>query len=60
MNDKIDKYHFEREWLRRNGIYHRVPFGFLRYIYWRQRISAVIVLALMAVIVWWFFHVGYW
>lgn len=60
MNKKLDKYHFERELLRRNGIYERVPFGLLRHIYWRHRISALAVLVLIAAIIWWFFHISYW
>jgi hypothetical protein len=56
----LDKYHWEREWLRRNGIYSRVPFGFLRYVHWRDRLSAMLVFILIAVITWYLFHVGYW
>jgi hypothetical protein len=47
---KLDKYHWEREWLRRNGIHSRVPFGFLRYVYWRDRISAILIFILISAI----------
>jgi hypothetical protein len=55
-----DKYYMEKAWLRSHGITNRVPPKFLRHMYWRHRISAVVVLLLIVGLGWFFFNTGYW
>jgi hypothetical protein len=55
-----DKFAVEKAFLEKHGVTNRVPPKLLRYLYWRHRISALIVFAVIAVLIWFMFHIGYW